>query len=487
MYSNRVLFIYILLFSIFQNLFAQTPINNCSDTFDGIQESCIRSNIENFKNDPIIIEEKITDNVYFYQTPNGGLGKMKIISIVNDKNMTRDDLARGLTECTVYIQSATYFNNKAFSPDTTFSIRQDYGVWTEDGIAFEKFGNDNIVLKRKVAPNKEDDRCILDPIGMKLALYKKMSDRNVDTSKGKYLFYMASFLIALAVFLVARSTLEEENKFKASETMDEAEADKKTLPTSDFVLKYSRPFFKRYLTPIVQNMKGRQNLKNKYKKKLANAGLTKELNSEDFFAFKLFLILGFPILFILIRIFLDETWPLSMIPLLSVVGYYYPDFWINGKIEKRKEEVLFGLPFVVDMLALSVEAGLDFMAAMQKVIERAPKSAIIEEFETLIKDTRLGSSRADGLRQMAFRVDVVQVNSFCATLIAADSVGASIGPILKQLSAEMRQKRASDAEKKGATAATKILFPMIFFIMPAVFFAIASPMIFEFMSGGGNK
>jgi hypothetical protein len=214
MYSSRILFSHIFFFLIIQNLFAQTPINNCSDTFDGIQESCIRSNIDNFKNDPIIVEEKIIDNVYFYQTPNGGLGKMKILSIVADKNMTKDDLARGLNECSVYIQSATYFNNKAFSPDATFSIRQDYGVWTEDGIAFEKFGNDHIVLKRKVAPKKEDDRCILDPVGMKLALYKKMSDRNIDTGKGKYLFYMASFLIALAVFLVARSTLEEENKFK---------------------------------------------------------------------------------------------------------------------------------------------------------------------------------------------------------------------------------------------------------------------------------
>ncbi len=155
-----------------------------------------------------------------------------------------------------------------------------------------------------------------------------------------------------------------------------------------------------------------------------------------------------------------------------------------GRIEKRREDMMRGMPFIVDMLALSVEAGLDFMAAIQKVIEKAPRSPLVEEFETMIKETKIGSSRAEGLRQMAWRIDVLPINSFCATLIAADSVGASIAPILKQLSIEMRQKRSSEAEKKGATAATKILFPMIIFIMPAVFIAIAGPMLIKFITGG---
>ena len=139
------------------------------------------------------------------------------------------------------------------------------------------------------------------------------------------------------------------------------------------------------------------------------------------------------------------------------------------------------MPFIVDMLALSVEAGLDFMAAMQKVIEKAPPSALVEEFEILIKETRVGASRADGLRQLAWRINLLPVSSFCATLIAADSVGASIGPILKALSLEIRQKKSSEVEKAGATAATKILFPMLFLIVPAVFIVVAAPIILEFI------
>ena len=85
---------------------------------------------------------------------------------------------------------------------------------------------------------------------------------------------------------------------------------------------------------------------------------------------------------------------------------------------------------------------------------------------------------------MAYRIDSISMTSFTATLIAADSVGASIGPILKNLSVEIRQKRSTEIEKEGATAPTKILFPMIVFIMPAVFLMIAGPLIVEFVSGG---
>ena len=84
---------------------------------------------------------------------------------------------------------------------------------------------------------------------------------------------------------------------------------------------------------------------------------------------------------------------------------------------------------------------------------------------------------------MAWRIDLIQISSFCATLIAADSVGASIGPILKALSAEIRQKRSSDVEKAGATAATKILFPMLFLIVPAVFIIVAAPLVLEALMG----
>jgi tight adherence protein C len=218
-------------------------------------------------------------------------------------------------------------------------------------------------------------------------------------------------------------------------------------------------------------MKNKKTFKEKYRRPLAAAGLTSVLTPEDFYAFKLFLIIGFPIAFAATRSFIGADWPMSLIPVTTIVGFYYPDFWIKGKIQQRQKEIIMNMPFGVDMLALSVEAGLDFIAAMAKVIEKS------EEFESVIKEIKIGASRAEALRNLAWRVDLIQISSFCATLIAADSVGASIGPILKALSLEIRQKKSSEVEKAGATAATKILFPMMFLIVPSVLIIVFAPII----------
>lgn len=287
-------------------------------------------------------------------------------------------------------------------------------------------------------------------------------------------------LIGLSVFIVANAMFTDEETYKASEKLDDGDSKGDDLSDQGIILKYSRPFFRRYVSPIVGGMKSRKKIKEKYRRPLASAGLTNVLTPEDFYAFKLFLILGFPILFLAIRQFLEEQWPLSYIPIMSLVGFFYPDFWIKGKIDQRQNEIMGNMPFVVDMLALSVEAGLDFVAAMQKVIDKAPRSALCDEFTAMIKEIKIGASRAEALRNLSWRIDLLPISSFCATLIAADSVGASIGPILKTLSAEIRQKRSSDIEKKGAQAATKILFPMMMFIVPAVFIMIAGPIVVEF-------
>lgn len=451
----------------------------CADNYSALDEACIKSKETALKENSIDVNKAITNNVYFYRSNLGNLGKLKIISVVTEKERSAEDKKNGFRECVVYFEASTFVKGKPFTPNaSTLSIKSEFNVWQQDSVGLDQNGPYDLRLER------ENDKCILKPAGAKLALFKKMDEDSFEGKGSQILYWTSLFLIGLAVFLVARATVEEENKFKASETLEEAEADRKNQ-ANDFVLKYSRPFFKRYFTPVVMGMKGRQNLKTKYRRKLANAGLVRDLTPEDFFAFKLFLIIGFPIVFIALRILLEETWDMSLIPILAIVGFYYPDIWIKGRIERRKEEMIRGMPFIVDMLALSVEAGLDFMAAIQKIIDKAPRSPLVEEFETLIKETKIGSTRAEGLRQLSWRTDVITINSFCATLIAADSVGASIAPILKQLSVEMRQKKSSDAEKKGATAATKILFPMIMFIMPAVFIAIAGPMIIKFFTGDG--
>lgn len=304
-----------------------------------------------------------------------------------------------------------------------------------------------------------------------------------DRTQSETIFWGAILAMGLAAFIISRSVFQDEEEFQAGEKLEEDGSKKDSVANAGAILKWSRPFFKRYVSPIVSGMKNKKKIKEKYKRPLASAGLTQILTPEDFYSFKLFLIFGFPATFLGVRQFLEETWPLEAIPLIALIGFYYPDIWISGTIKRRQEEVISGMPFCVDMLALSVEAGLDFVAAMTKVIEKAPPTALSQEFEILIKEIKVGASRAEALRNLAWRIDLIQVSSFTATLIAADSVGASVGPILKALGNEIRQKRSSDIEKQGATAATKILIPMIFFIVPSVLCIIMGPVAVDYLAG----
>ncbi len=297
-----------------------------------------------------------------------------------------------------------------------------------------------------------------------------------------FLYWTALILIGLAVFLIAKTIFQDEDQFQAQEKLDDSKNQTDDIAKHGIILRYSRPFFKRYFSPIVSGMKNKKRFKEQYRRKLAAAGLTNVLTPEDFFAFKLFLIVGFPILFMAIRAFMEETWSMQLIPVLACFGFFYPDFWISGKIQQRQKDIIRAMPFCVDMLALSVEAGLDFVAAMSKVIEKAKTNPLTEEFEILIKEIKIGASRAEALRNLAWRIDLIQVSSFSATLIAADSVGASIGPILKALALEIRQKKSAEVEKAGATAATKILFPMLFLIIPSVLVIVFAPIILEFVN-----
>lgn len=404
--------------------------------------------------------KKLKNTIFFYQTNVNNYGKLII-----------KDISRSKLRCSMYIESLTFAGNKRIEKNITLEIKNEANSWNIDRTSLDERGGADFVLKR------EQGVCVFKMVDGLMFKYKKFAEQE-DEDKNIILFYAGLFLIGLSVFLVARTVFQDEDRFKAQEKLEDAEDDKANAP-NDIVLKYSRPFFKRYFTPIIMGMKNKKKFRERYKRPLASSGMNRFLTPEDFYAFKLFLIIGFPIVFIGLREFLEEDWSMAFIPLVSIGGFFYPDIWIKGKIEQRQKNVMENMPFVVDMLALSVEAGLDFVAAMQKVIEKAPPSALVEEFETFIKETKVGASRAEGLRQLAWRVDSLPISSFCATLIAADSVGANIGPILKTLAKELRERRSAMIEKKGAQAATKILIPMIFFVLPAVLLVVVAPLALQ--------
>ncbi len=440
--------------------------DECGTRFNSVSLNCIQKHESKFGDRTIELSKIVPEDVFFYKTSRGSYGKFRVESSFVSKD-----------SCLLYIDPETIVDRKVTVPNNRLmEINRQFDSWGAANINLDRDGD----VKADIVLTNQDGKCVLKSLEADIFKYKNMD----PDAKDEFPILVAAslILIFISVYIIANAVFAEEEKFKATDTLEEG-TEVEVPVNKDFVLRYSRPFFKRYFSPAVKSMKNKRKIKDKYRRKIATAGLTKELGPEDFYAFKLFLIIGFPVTFIVLRYLLEADWPIILTPLMGLVGYVYPDIWINGVIQKRQSDIIMGMPFIVDMLALSVEAGLDFVAAMHKVIEKAPPSPLVSEFEQMIKEIKIGASRAEGLRQLAWRTDVLQVSSFTATLIAADSVGASIGPILKTLSGEIRQKRSSDAEKKGAQAATKILFPMMAFIMPSVMLIIFAPMILQFLAG----
>jgi len=300
--------------------------------------------------------------------------------------------------------------------------------------------------------------------------------------KGQLVLYTAYGLIGLGAFVVARMLLQEQESRAAQDNL--AEQGNRQAPSNPLV-RFTRPFFSQYVVPILRGKKFWDNKRVLYRRKLIAAGLKEELTPDEFIAFKCILIIFFPLVGGLLNAggFMDLAW--YYIVGSTIAGWYYPDFWVKSRVAARQKSILRALPFIVDLLTLSTEAGLDFMGSIGKVVEKAAPSPLIEELGQLLKEIKVGSSRQEAMREMALRIDMSEVNSFVAILISADQMGASIGKILRQQSDQIRAERMLRAERAGAAAAQKVLLPLVLFILPAVFLMIMGPFLLGFIYPNG--
>lgn len=165
----------------------------------------------------------------------------------------------------------------------------------------------------------------------------------------------------------------------------------------------------------------------------------------------------------------------------AIGGAYLADRLVTDLRKSREAAILRALPGSVDVLSLSVEAGLEFLIAMQRMVERGAVGPLRDEMATILNDIRLGKTRAEALKGFAARVAIPEVSSFVSMLVQADMLGASIGPVLQQQAERMRVERFQRAEKAGARATQKILIPLAFFIFPAVLIVIMGPVALQFL------
>jgi tight adherence protein C len=169
---------------------------------------------------------------------------------------------------------------------------------------------------------------------------------------------------------------------------------------------------------------------------------------------------------------------------LGALGYQIPGLFVSSRITQRREQVRAALPDALDLLAVSVEAGLGFDGAISKLTE-SMHGPLIEEFALTLNEMRIGESRAEALRRMAARMDVLELSSFVRAVVQADQLGSSLAAILRAQATDTRMRRQFDAEEKAMKAPIKMLLPTAVFIFPAMFIVILGPALLNFGKGLG--
>lgn len=169
----------------------------------------------------------------------------------------------------------------------------------------------------------------------------------------------------------------------------------------------------------------------------------------------------------------------------SVLGWLLPDVWLSGAISRRRGAIETALPDVLDLLSVSVEAGLGFDSAIHKVAEKF-KGPVAEEFQEYIKEVRLGRPRVEALRGLGRRTDLEDMRSFTAALVQAEQLGVSLAQVLRVQSDQMRHRRRQRAQERAMKVPIKMLFPLVFFILPTIFIVLFAPVavhLMEVLSG----
>ncbi len=208
------------------------------------------------------------------------------------------------------------------------------------------------------------------------------------------------------------------------------------------------------------------------------AGLGTSDAVDRFLAIRVATVVGVPLILWLMLglnpLGMTGTSQLAVTAMLCFALGVGPDAILNRKVAERQTLVLRQLPDILDLLTISVEAGLGFEQALDRTINAVP-GPLTEEFARMLGETRAGSSRAEAMRALEARIDIPEVRSFVLAVLQADTFGISIGRVMRAQSDEMRIRRRQLAQEKAQKAPVKMLIPMVFCVFPALFVVVIGP------------
>jgi tight adherence protein C len=247
-------------------------------------------------------------------------------------------------------------------------------------------------------------------------------------------------------------------------------------------LELQQPFIERTMRPLATRLSGfvarvtSQSFSERTEKRLALAGHPGNLRVGDWLGIKAIgALVGAGILFLLFGVLggnIAGGLGLSVVGLLF--GYTLPEFWLGGRVRKRQKAILLQIPDALDLLTISVRAGLGFDGALGKVVEKL-KGPLTDEFRRALAEIRVGKTRREALRDIVPRTEVPALTNFIGAIIQAEQLGVSISKVLQVQSEQLRIERRQRAEEMAAKAPIKMLFPLVGCIFPSLFIVILGP------------
>lgn len=286
----------------------------------------------------------------------------------------------------------------------------------------------------------------------------------------------ASFLLSLSASMAASNRISVKSSLKRLNSYDGVSAVDDEL-RQPFLNRVLLPFFQVFLhigkrlTPVGFMDATRQ--------RLVLAGTAREFDADRFLAYKgSCLVIGGGFAAVAVLFAGKSTGHLLPALVFVVLCFFLPDVWLNQKIAARQKAIRLALPDTLDLLTISVEAGLGFDAALHKVV-RNTTGPLSEEFYRLLQEIQLGTARSDAFRNLGQRTHVDELGSFILAMLQAEVFGISIGKVLRVQANELRIKRRQRAEEMAQKAPVKIIFPLVVCIFPAILVVIMGPAIIQ--------
>ena len=264
-------------------------------------------------------------------------------------------------------------------------------------------------------------------------------------------------------------------------------------PQSLEEMELQQPFFERTMRPMVKRLStlGRRSGADqggviaRTEARLERAGYPGGLRGADWVGVKLLVAIVLGIVLLLLGLLLGGITLGFLFGVVGLIfGYVIPEYWLGKRISKRSLDMVLQLPDALDLLIISVEAGLGFDAALAKVVEKMD-GPLVDEFRQALAEVRMGRTRRDALRDVAKRADARPISNFIGAIVQAEQLGVPIARVLQVQSQQLRIERRQRAEEAAAKAPIKMLFPMVGCIFPTIFIVILGPAVITVVKGIG--